>query len=65
MKNLQTGYITPQYHLTFDGQFTTVDDDVITDAYKRKLSNLVNWNANTHQTKTDKLSNDSISLTHD
>ena len=35
---------------------------MITDAYTRKLLNLVNWNANTHQTKTDKLFNDSITF---
>ena len=34
VNNLQTSYITPQHHLTFDEQFTTVDDDVITDTYK-------------------------------
>ena len=32
VNNLQTGYITPQYNLTFDEQFTTVDSDIITDA---------------------------------
>ena len=65
VKNLQTGYIAPQYHLTVDEQFTTVDDDVITDAYTQKLLNLVNWNANSHQTQTDRLFNDSITLAQD
>ena len=51
--------------MTFDEQFTTVDNDVITDAYKRKLLNLANWNTNMHQTQTDKLSNDSITFAQD
>ena len=62
MKNLQTGYIAPQYHFTFDEQFTTVDDDIITDKYKQKLFNLINSNANTDKTQTNKLTSNSITF---
>ena len=55
VKNLQTGKITPQYHLTFDEKFTTVDDNIINDNYKQKLLTLIDWNKNTDQTQTNKL----------
>ena len=61
----KNGYITPQYHLTVDKQFTTVDDDIITDKYKQKLLNLINCNSNTHQTQTKKLNRNLISFEQD
>ena len=65
MKNLQTGYIAPQYNLIYDEQLTTVDNYTITDTYKQKLLNLVNWNANTDQTQTNKLTNNLITFEQD